>query len=95
MGCSGTGDSGTRHGGVIPRLKKVDVERLLTDYDIDPIGALTTALRVILDLPDATWPTLLAAAPIEAARRNSLLAGEEPSLDRLASELNEFRSLIP
>jgi hypothetical protein len=37
---------------------------------------------------------LLAAAPIEAARRERLLAGDESSLDQLAGELNEFRSFI-
>ena len=52
-------------------------------------------MRIALELPDATWPTLLAAAPIAAARREKLLAGDEPSLDQLARELNEVRSVIP
>jgi hypothetical protein len=52
-------------------------------------------LRIILDLPNADWATLLAAAPIEAVRREKLLAADESSLDQLARELNEFRSLIP
>jgi hypothetical protein len=49
-------------------------------------------LRIVLDLPAATWPELLAVAPIEAARRELLLARDESSLDQLAAELNEFRS---
>jgi hypothetical protein len=89
-------DTGTRRRGrLIARLKKVDVERLLAEYDADPIGALTAAMRIALELPDATWPTLLAAAPIAAARREKLLAGDEASLDQLARELNEVRSVIP
>ena len=88
-------DRRARHrGSLIAGLKKVDAERLLADYDADPIGALTAAMRIVLDLPEATWPELLAAAPIDAARRERLLAGEESSLDQLAGELNEFRSFI-
>jgi hypothetical protein len=52
-------------------------------------------MRIILDLPDANWSTLLAAAPIDAARHAKLLAADESSLDQLARELNEFRSLTP
>ena len=52
-------------------------------------------MRIILDLPKADWARLLAAAPIEPARREKLLAADESSLDQLARELNEFRSLIP
>ncbi len=89
-------DTGTRRRGhLIARLKKVDAERLLAEYDADPIGALTAALRIALDLPEATWPALLEASPIAAARREKLLAGDEPSLDQLARELNELRSVIP
>jgi hypothetical protein len=61
-------------------------------YDADPIGALTVALRIVLAMPDATWPELLAAAPLADSRRAALLVGEEGALDRLASELNELRS---
>ena len=80
-------------GTVIAALRKTDVERLLTDYDADPIGALTTALRRVLQMGDATWTELLAAAPLDAGRRRLLLSGDEASLDRLAAELNERRSL--
>ena len=80
-------------GTVIAALRKTDVERLLGDFDADPIGALTTALRKVLQMRDATWAELLAAAPLDAGRRELLLSGDEASLDRLAAELNERRSL--
>jgi hypothetical protein len=80
-------------GTVIAALKKTDVERLLADYDDDPLGALTTALRSALQMRDATWAELLAAAPLDAGRRQLLLSGDEAALDRLAAELNERRSL--
>jgi hypothetical protein len=44
-------------------------------------------------LPDATWVELLDAAPIDASRRVLLLSADEASLDQLAAELNERRSL--
>ena len=78
-------------GTAIARLTKVHAERLLADYDTDPIGALTAALRIALDLPDSSWAALLAAAPIDADRRQQLQSADEPSLDRLAAELNERR----
>jgi hypothetical protein len=75
------------------RLKKADVERLLNDYDADPITALTTALRTTLAMPEGTWESLLAAAPLERERRRRLLDGEQSALDGLAAELNERRCL--
>ena len=78
-------------GTAIARLRKVHVERLLGDYDTDPIVALTHALRVVLETPDASWAMLLAAAPIDAGRRHGLLSIEEAALDQLAAELNERR----
>jgi hypothetical protein len=66
---------------------------LLAGYDIDPIAALTAALRIVLDMPDAGWAALIAAAPIDANRRGRLLSHEVSSLDQLAVELNEFRSI--
>ena len=80
-------------GTLIAALTKAQVERLLADYDADPIGALTTAIRRVLRMPDATWPQLLAAAPIDAGRRQLLLSGDQARLDRLAAELNERRGL--
>ena len=67
------------------------MEHLLGSYDADPIAALRVALRVVLDMPDADWQALVAAAPVDAARRDLLLAGDQASLDDLAKELNEHR----
>jgi hypothetical protein len=80
-------------GTLIAALTKAQVERLLATYDADPIGALTAALGKFLRMPDATWLELLAAAPIDADRRQLLLSGDQASLDRLAAELNERRRL--
>jgi hypothetical protein len=89
-------DGGTAHRGtVIARLKKADAERMLAGYDNDPIAALTTALRLVLGMPDASWLELLAAAPIDAARRELLLVADQTALDQLAAELNERRTLDP
>jgi hypothetical protein len=44
-------------------------------------------------MPDATWAELLAAAPLDEIRRQSLMSSDEASLDQLAAELNERRSL--
>ena len=84
------GDPGTN---AITRLKKIQVEQLLGDYDADPVAALSTALRVVLDMPGADWAALLAASPLDAARRRLLLDGDASSLDQLAAELNERRDL--
>ncbi len=77
------------------RLKKAHVEALLRDYDSDPIGALTTALRVALDRPGGYWAALLMAAELPHDRRSRLEAGDPASLDELAAELNETRGLAP
>ena len=75
------------------RLKKDHVEALLRDYDADPIGALTAALRVVLDEPNGEWKSLLVAAKLSDPQRVRLQAGEQAALDELASELNEARGL--
>ena len=85
------GDAGTT---TIARLKKTQGERLLTDFDADPVTALTAALRIVLAAPDAEWVELLAAAPLDDTRRQLLIDGDEASLDQLAAELNERRDLI-
>ena len=82
-----------RGGTLTRRLRKADVERLLSDYDADPIGALTTALRTTLAMPAASWEALLESAPIERERRHCLLTGDVVALDQLAAELNERRCL--
>jgi hypothetical protein len=80
-------------GAIIATLKKADVERLLSDYDADPIGALCHALRIVFDLPDGDWIGLLAMAPIDDERRLALMHGDPARLDELAAELNEHRTL--
>ena len=42
-------------------------------------------------MPDATWPTLVDAAPIDATTRQRLLSGDQTTLDQLVIDLNEFR----
>ena len=74
-------------------LRKAEVERLLADYDADPITALTAALRIALAMPDATWETLLECAPIASERREQLRLGDQRALDELTAELNENRCL--
>lgn len=76
------------------RLQKAHVEALLRDYDADPIAALTTALRVALDKPDADWAALLSATPLPSFRRERLLACEQLALDEFAAELNEARGFL-
>ena len=75
------------------RLKKAHVEALLRDYDSDPIGALTKALRVALDKPGGDWATLLVAADVPDERRSRLRTADPAALDELAAELNEARGL--
>lgn len=75
------------------RLRKADVEALLRDYDQDPIGALTAALRIVLDRPRDDWAALLVAAPLSDSRRGALLVGDQTALDELAAQLNEVRSV--
>lgn len=77
------------------RLRKADVEALLDRYDADPVGALTVALRRVLDRPAACWEELLDASALPASRLAALRAGDQRSLDELAAELNEQRSLPP
>lgn len=77
----------------IARLSKRHVELLLDGYDADPVGALTAALRVVLQRPDHDWPALIDAAPLDADRRAHLLECRQPALDDLLRELNELRTL--
>lgn len=76
-------------------LRKVDVERLLRDYDRDPVAALTDALRIVLDAPTDSWTELVRRAAFDDARRAMLLAGDQSALDGLAAELNEQRGVPP
>ena len=72
-------------------MKKAQAEQMLASYDADPISALTAALQISLDMPNAAWAQLLAAAPIDNGRRQRLNSGDQVTLDRLVAELNERR----
>lgn len=77
----------------MPTLRKRDVEALLATYDADPVAALTAALRIVLDRPDADYRTLVTTGPFDDERRTRLLAGDVATLDALTRELNETRHL--
>jgi len=66
---------------------------MLAGYDDDPVATLTTALRIVLDRRDATWPELIGQLPYTDTRRTALLLGEERTLDALVAELNERRDI--
>ena len=57
------------------------------------LGALTTALRIVLDRPHAEFDELLAQADFTDDRRHRLRGREAAALDALAAELNERRTL--
>lgn len=76
-------------------LRKRDVEALWQRYDTDPVGALSEALRRVLDTDEDDWTTLVKAAGFTCARRILLQARDQTALDELARELNELRRLSP
>lgn len=75
----------------IARLTKFDVERLLAEFDTEPVAALTAALQRVLDRPGDRWEQLLDLAPLTHDRRRRLLAADAAACDELAAELNELR----
>jgi hypothetical protein len=77
----------------VRRLTKRDVEALLQAYDHDPVGALTTSLRILLNRPDDDFDELIAHAHVDDQRRQRLLQRRPDALDELAAELNERRTL--
>jgi hypothetical protein len=79
----------------VTELKKRDVERLMADYDQNPVGALTAALQVALDEPELEWTALVKAAGFSCARRIRLQAQETAALDELLVQLNEARAIQP
>lgn len=74
-------------------LRKRDVEALLAGYDDDPVGALTIALRRVLDRHEASFAELVVIAGFDESRQRALLAHDVGALDALAAELNERRRL--
>ncbi|MFM2078837.1 MAG: hypothetical protein RJA49_2727 [Actinomycetota bacterium] len=74
-------------------LKKRDVEQLLETYDVDPVAALTTALRTTLDRPDLDFTALVKLAGFSCAQRIRLQAHDAVAMDELVAELNELRTV--
>jgi hypothetical protein len=75
-------------------LTKQEVEELLTDYDIEPLVALTRVVRRLVGRADDEWPDLVWHIPnISDEERAALAMGEQDALDRLAARLNEEREL--
>lgn len=74
-------------------LGKRHVERLLAMFDLDPVAALTEALRVVLEVPGADFDRLVDTASVDPKRRALLHARDPRALDELAAELNERRTI--
>lgn len=72
-------------------LGKSDVETLITMYDIEPISALTSTLRIILARPHANFTELVAALPVSHATKMALRERDTSTLDELMKVLNEAR----
>jgi hypothetical protein len=80
----------------MPRLTKRDAEALLAHYDADPVAALEHALQRLRgsDLGfDSIVAELCREGLIDVVRRDALVARDLGSLDALAAELNESRTL--
>lgn len=74
-------------------LRKTDVERLLTDFDRDPIGALTVAVTWVLQIDNPGWSPLIELCDLPADRAAALRRGDQVALDELLRDLNELRVL--
>jgi len=74
------------------RLKKLDVINLMDNYDHDPVGALTAALRIVLEQPDGEWTAMVKAAGFNCAQRIRLQGHDPAALDELLTYLNELRT---
>lgn len=83
----------------IARLTKRDVERLLDDYDADPVSALTRALAIVHDdlgaAPgdDSAFDDLVRRCDLDPDTTAALLSRDIRALDHLARSLNEQRGL--
>ena len=74
-------------------LTKRDVEDLMNSYDINPQQALIQALRIVTGMPNASWRSLVAQASPDLEHRELLYGADQSSLDKLAQQLNERRTL--
>ena len=66
---------------------------MLDSYDQDPVTALTTALRLTLEVDEVTWDELAQLAGVTESQREALSAHETAALDELLKKLVENRSL--
>lgn len=74
-------------------LSKRDVERMLDEYDSDPLAALLTAMRIVIGRPFATWQTAALECGASANKQQQLLNFDLGAFDDLARELNETRTI--
>jgi hypothetical protein len=65
---------------------------LTTGYDDGPVAALTAALRIVAERPDADWGTLVGCIESDIAA-SELIVGNLSALDRLLMLLVEQRTL--
>lgn len=74
-------------------LSKRDVENLMNNYDINSQQALTLALRIATGMTNASWKTLIDLCFTDKQQSELLQTLDQQSLDRLARQLNERRTL--
>lgn len=74
-------------------LTKRDVEDLMNNFDDNPQQALTHALRIVIGMPNASWRSLVAQVSPDLEHRELLYGANQSSLDKLAEQLNERRTL--
>jgi hypothetical protein len=74
-------------------LSKRDAENLMNNYDINPLQALTHALRIVTGMPNASWKTLMESSFTDTQQIELLQTLDQQSFDKLAQQLNERRTL--
>jgi hypothetical protein len=75
------------------RLSKRDAETLMADYEHDPKAALAAALAVVTGDSSGGFAERIDRCDLEPERKRLLLDGDAESLDELAQELNELRTV--
>ena len=75
------------------KLSKRDVEVLLGEYDINPVEALHTALRVLIPSCPEDWHAAISLLSVGEETKNDLCAGNIEALDSLVKQLVETRGL--
>ena len=74
-------------------LSKRDAENLMNNYDINPQQALMLALRITTGMSNASWNTLIDLCFTDKQQSELLQTLDQQSLDQLAQQLNERRTL--